>query len=88
METGGALTIRSWVKDREKTVVVEVEDSGPGIPEENLKKIFDPFFTTKGKGTGIGLSVVAGIVRRHGGRIEVDSGKDGGTRFRVVLPLG
>ncbi|MBE0603602.1 MAG: HAMP domain-containing protein [Deltaproteobacteria bacterium] len=88
METGGTLTIRSWSVHKDRTAVVEVCDTGPGIPEEFLRKIFDPFFSTKGKGTGIGLSVVLSIVQRHGGKVEVDAGKDGGTRFRVVLPVG
>ena len=88
METGGTLTIRSWGVHKDRTAVVEVGDTGPGIPEEHLRKIFDPFFTTKGKGTGIGLSVVRSIVQRHGGKVEVDTGKDRGTRFRVVLPVG
>ncbi|MEW6719186.1 MAG: ATP-binding protein [Thermodesulfobacteriota bacterium] len=87
MESGGVLSIRCWENHRPREVVVEVGDTGPGIPEENLKKIFDPFFTTKGKGTGLGLSVVRGIVTRHGGRLEVDSGRGRGTRIRVVLPL-
>ncbi len=68
---------------------VEVEDQGGGIPVENLQRIFDPFFTTKrvGEGTGLGLSVSYGIVREHGGWIEVDSQVDCGSRFRVHLPL-
>ncbi|MBP2673929.1 MAG: integral rane sensor signal transduction histidine kinase [Deltaproteobacteria bacterium] len=88
MESGGTLTIRCWENPRPRTVVVEVGDTGSGISQEHLRKIFDPFFTTKGKGTGIGLSVVRGIVGRHGGKIEVDSEENRGTRFRIVLPLG
>lgn len=88
MESGGVLSVRCWETHRPREITVEVGDTGPGIPEENLKKIFDPFFTTKGKGTGLGLSVVKGIVSRHGGRLEVDSGQNRGTRIRVVLPLG
>ena len=87
METGGTLTIRSWSVHQDRTAVVEVGDTGPGIPEELLNRIFDPFFTTKGKGTGIGLSVVQSIVQRHGGKVEVYTGKDSGTRFQVVLPI-
>jgi len=87
METGGTLTIRSWGIHKDRTSVVEIGDTGPGIPEEHMRRIFDPFFTTKGKGTGIGLSVVRSIVQRHGGKVEVDTGKDRGTRFRIVLPV-
>ena len=73
-------------------VVLRVEDTGPGIPEEHLDRVFDPFFTTKDgrRGTGLGLSVARGIVEDHGGRIEIDGsrpGAGGGTCFRVTLPV-
>ncbi|WP_366656450.1 ATP-binding protein [Fodinicurvata sp. EGI_FJ10296] len=69
-------------------VVLEVEDTGVGIPRENLVRIFDPFFSTKevGSGTGLGLSTVYGIVRQTGGYVQVDSTVDVGTRFAVYLP--
>ncbi len=87
IESKGVITIRTGVKDSE--VWIEVEDTGKGIPAENLKKIFDPFFTTKpvGKGTGLGLSVSFGIVQKHNGRIEVDSELGKGTKMRVFLPI-
>jgi PAS domain S-box-containing protein len=68
--------------------VVEVRDTGVGIPPENLRRIFDPFFTTKppGQGTGLGLSIVHGIVSSLGGTIEVESEQGMGTVFRVRLP--
>jgi signal transduction histidine kinase len=88
METGGTLTVRSQQATDDRAVMVEVGDTGGGIPEEYLERMFDPFFTTKGKGTGLGLSVVQGIVQRHGGRIEVDTGPGRGTRMRVILPVG
>jgi signal transduction histidine kinase len=70
-------------------VEVLVVDQGHGVPAENLKKIFEPFFTTKevGKGTGLGLSVSYGIIRDHGGEIQVSSEVDRGTTFTVVLPV-
>ena len=77
-------------------VVVEIRDSGHGIPEKHLAKIFDPFFTTKpvGQGTGLGLSVSYGIIHENGGTIEVESpvhdldqGTIPGTLFRIRLPL-
>ena len=64
-------------------------DTGSGIPEENIKKIFDPFFTTKDKtkGTGLGLAVSYGIIKKHGGDIEVRSIAEKGSTFIVRLPL-
>jgi two-component system NtrC family sensor kinase len=68
---------------------ISITDTGCGIPALNKKKIFDPFFTSKvvGKGTGLGLSVTYGIVRAHGGTIEVESTEGVGTTFRILLPL-
>ena len=70
-------------------VEVAIIDTGCGIPEQNLKRIFDPFFTSKevGKGTGLGLSVSHGIVRAHGGSIDVTSKVEEGSTFRVFLPI-
>lgn len=70
-------------------VQLSVEDSGVGIPKENLSKIFEPFFTTKelGKGTGLGLSTVYGIVKQSGGYIFADSHPGNGTRFDIFLPV-
>ncbi|GAB6063786.1 PAS domain-containing protein [Deferrisoma palaeochoriense] len=67
-------------------VVLEVEDTGIGIPPEHLPKIFDPYFTTKQTGSGLGLATVHSIVRRHGGTVTVASKLGEGTRFRVYLP--
>jgi signal transduction histidine kinase len=87
MKDGGDLTVRARREDGDR-VRVEVEDTGVGIPEEDLPRIFDPFFTTKevGKGTGLGLSVSVGIIKKHGGRISVDSKVGRGTTFSIVLP--
>jgi signal transduction histidine kinase len=87
MEDEGVLTLRAF-KSENGEVVLEVIDTGVGIPPENLPKIFDPFFTTKdvGRGTGLGLSVTYGIIERHGGRITVKSKVGQGTTFRVHLP--
>jgi signal transduction histidine kinase len=70
-------------------VVIEVEDNGSGIRPEHRARLFEPFFTTKpvGQGTGLGLSVSFGIVRDHGGVIEVESEVGKGSTFRVRLPL-
>jgi PAS domain S-box-containing protein len=74
--------------DGQGRVVVEVRDTGTGIPPENLRRIFDPFFTTKavGQGTGLGLSICHGIVSGLGGAVEVESTPGQGSLFRVVLP--
>ncbi|MBD3404164.1 HAMP domain-containing protein [candidate division GN15 bacterium] len=71
------------------TVELQFVDHGHGIAQENIKKVFEPFFTTKevGKGTGLGLSVSYGIIRSHGGEINVSETPDGGATFTIVLPL-
>jgi PAS domain S-box-containing protein len=70
-------------------VVVTVSDTGPGIPESIVSKIFDPFFTTKktGEGTGLGLSISYGIIKDHGGTIEVDHDTEMGATFRLTFPV-
>jgi signal transduction histidine kinase len=68
-------------------VVVDVMDTGPGVPSELTDRIFNPFFTTKVTGTGLGLAIVRKIVDAHDGRIDVSSTPDAGTRFRVTLPV-
>jgi len=88
--TGGILTIGTFhPPSEEKRVVILVEDSGVGISRENQKKLFEPFFTTKkkGKGVGLGLSVVYGIIQEYGGRISMTSEVGKGTTFKVELPL-
>ena len=87
MPDGGSLTIETFDRG-EDSVGVRIADSGRGIPDEHLNKIFDPFFSTKrgGRCSGLGLSICFGIVRAHGGRIEVRSEPGVGTTFTVVLP--
>ncbi len=87
MEDGGVLRIRTACNNG--SVQVDVADSGKGIPPEAVSRIYDPFFTTKGarKGTGLGLSVTYGIVREHGGTIEVESLPGAGTCFHLDFPL-
>jgi len=80
------LTIRTSHADG--SIIMKFEDSGPGIPTDQIAKIFDPFFTTKspGKGTGMGLSIAHTIVDEHGGVIDVKSKEGKGTVFTVTLP--
>ena len=87
MPDGGELTVKSHAGPS-GGVVLEVQDTGVGINPDDLKHIFEPFFTTKldGKGVGLGLAVVYGIVARHGGRIEVQSQRGAGATFRLHLP--
>jgi signal transduction histidine kinase len=86
-EEGGNLVVRTRKKD--ESIVIEIEDDGPGIPMEIRANIFEPFFTTKraGEGTGLGLSVTYGIVKDHGGDLRIEDPPGGGTRFVVTLPL-
>jgi signal transduction histidine kinase len=81
------LTIKTFSKEKGKTVGIEVIDTGTGIPQEMMSKIFEPFYTTKkkGKGVGLGLSVVYGIIQEHGGQIYVDSTQGKGTSFFITL---
>jgi signal transduction histidine kinase/ActR/RegA family two-component response regulator len=86
MPEGGTLTLSTSTVDQ--SVVVKVVDTGVGMYPEVRSRIFDPFFTTKGKaGLGLGLAVSFGIIRRHGGNIEVDSQYASGTEFRITLPI-
>ncbi len=89
MEGKGRLKITSLIKQKQETVLIEISDSGPGIPEKVLPNIFEPFFTTKeqGKGTGLGLSMAYGIIEDHGGSITAKNKNNGGAVFSIELPL-
>jgi PAS domain S-box-containing protein len=96
MPEGGTLTIATSVtkgvkigKSSKKTVRIDIKDTGVGIMKENLGRLFTPFFTTKdkGKGVGLGLSVVHGIIERHKGKIEVESKSNVGTTFAIYLEV-
>ncbi len=90
MRPGGRLTIESSMDPAQRTATVTVKDTGHGIPHQHLSHIYDPFFTTKamGEGTGMGLSIVYGVVKHHRGEIMVDSQTDHGTTFTIQFPLG
>jgi signal transduction histidine kinase len=86
-EKGGTISLAA--RNQDDRVLLTIADDGPGIPQDVLPRIFDPFFTTKdvGEGSGLGLSIVHGIIERHGGHIDVDSHPGQGTKFSISFPL-
>ena len=93
MLDGGTVTLRTRTERRglgpraASVVLLEVADTGPGIPPEVAKRLFDPFFTTKASGTGLGLSIAARILEKHSGTLEYSTQLNRGTTFRIVLPI-
>jgi signal transduction histidine kinase len=81
------LVVRTAPNRGDAKVVVEVEDSGKGIPKAQRNRVFDPFFTTRREGLGVGLSISRSIVEAHGGTIWVEDGVGTGAKFRFVLPM-
>jgi two-component system NtrC family sensor kinase len=88
MPEGGTVTVRTH-KAHAGMITIDIQDTGVGIPPENLNKLFTPFFTTKpiGKGTGLGLAIVYGIIKMHRGQIHVSSKVNEGTTFTITLPV-
>ncbi len=84
MPDGGALSFST--REEGGNVIVNISDTGIGMDEETQSKIFDPFFTTKDRGTGLGMSIVSGIIKRHGGKIEVQSQMGRGSTFILSFP--
>jgi two-component system NtrC family sensor kinase len=86
----GILVVRTWHDPERESLVLEINDDGPGIPDDLQPKIFDPFFTTKevGQGTGLGLTVAYAIIQEHAGRIRLESRLGRGASFFVELPVG
>jgi signal transduction histidine kinase/iron only hydrogenase large subunit-like protein len=85
MEGNGKLTISTAADKRQ--IKIRIQDTGPGIPPENMDKLFSPFFTTKEKGTGLGLAISYGIIEHHKGRINVFSELEKGSTFTIILPI-
>jgi signal transduction histidine kinase len=93
MPRGGTFTVSTVALPQRKDDGKEVhevqiifEDTGVGLPGENLPKIFNPFFSTRSDGTGLGLAIAKNIVEQHGGKIEVESQVNVGTKFIITLP--
>ncbi len=84
---GGEIVVRTRTMPEEGLVALEVEDSGPGVPEEDLKKLYKPFYTTKKDGTGLGLAITRQIVLLHGGQLLFENRPQGGLKVTVLLPL-
>jgi signal transduction histidine kinase len=101
MKRGGELTVTTEIRSGDSLVTpllpqdedghealrISIRDTGEGIKKDDIARVFDPFFTTKDFGTGLGLSVVHGIIEEHGGQIEVESELAKGTSFHISLPL-
>ena len=81
------LTVRTGLTDSRKAAYVEVSDTGPGLPQEDLERLFDPFFSRKEGGLGLGLSISRKIVESHGGRLSVSENARHGLTFRFTLPV-
>jgi signal transduction histidine kinase len=86
MPQGGQLTVATASGPQGRGMKIMVQDTGEGIDAENAKKIFNPFFTTKDKGSGLGLSIVKGIVESHQGQISIDSDFGRGAKVTITLP--
>src|SRR6201995_1207843 len=85
MPTGGTLTLRT--SERSGNVVIEISDTGTGLPPEECSRLFTPYYTTKQQGTGLGLAIVQSVVSDHHGSVSVSSEQGHGTTFRIELPL-
>jgi two-component system sensor histidine kinase HydH len=87
MENGGELKVEISTDRQHREVVIQVSDTGRGIGRENLSKIFEPYFTTKSTGTGLGLAIAHNIIEAMGGKITVESDKEVGTTFSIIIPF-
>jgi signal transduction histidine kinase len=85
LQGAGTITLKTYAQGHD--AVLEVQDTGRGIPVAELDSIYNPFFTTKSSGTGLGLAITHRIIQEHNGRIEVESEVDRGTVFRVYIPM-
>lgn len=88
MPERGELNISTVLNENPQKIIVTIKDTGCGIPEEEINRIFQPFYTSKKTGTGLGLSISYGIIKGHGGDVEVKSDYEKGTTFFIYLPVG
>jgi signal transduction histidine kinase len=86
MPDGGELRITTARDVSQKAPIIEVSDTGVGVPQENIDRLFEPYFTTKPDGTGLGLAITYRIIEAHGGEVRVESEEGQGATFTVVLP--
>jgi signal transduction histidine kinase len=87
VDRGGRIAVRAQSHGPDEFAVLEVQDSGPGVPPEKLAAVFEPYFTTKEEGSGLGLWIAQQIAVAHGGGLEVTNAPEGGAVFRLRLPL-
>ena len=87
MDENGVITILSNMSQDQKNVKIEIADTGRGIPPDDMEKVFEPFFSTKENGTGLGLAVSYGIIKKHQGDIQIFSEPGRGTRFTIDMPV-
>jgi signal transduction histidine kinase len=87
MPYGGDIVVQTKAAQNPSTVVLEISDTGIGIPAEKIDQIFTPFYTDKNRGTGLGLTIAKNIVEKHKGTIAVSSRPDEGSLFSVTLPV-
>jgi signal transduction histidine kinase len=88
MPDGGELRIATTYDAAQNAVVIEINDTGVGIPQENIDRLFEPYFTTKSDGTGLGLPITYKLIEAHGGEIRVESEEGQGTSFIVTISAG
>jgi signal transduction histidine kinase len=88
MPEGGRLDLSALVPEENQGIHISIQDSGVGIPPEDMNKLFDPFFSTKEGGIGLGLSIAHRIIDQHRGKIEVESTPGKGTLVTIWLPMG
>lgn len=87
MPGGGAIRVRTYTLPETREAVIEINDTGPGIPPEAMQSIFNPYYTTKARGTGLGLPITHRIIRAHKGKIEVKNSDRGGAVFTIKIPF-